>query len=170
MKARQLGERDGWVCWLCDGEVDPDAPSSSPAAPTVDHVVPRSRGGRTVGSNLRLAHRRCNGQRANRLPELDWPVEFGLLDAPSLWQAIARLGRRPGKAEVVALAPTAASASEAGAWAVRSATRFVGGDWSAHCTSTGVGDCHVVRLEVEGTIADPGRPVTDDRRSKGRRR
>ena len=158
MKADALGERDGWACWLCGNEVDRDAPAGSPWSPTVDHVVPKSRGGRSEPSNLRLAHRRCNGDRANRAPELAWPPEFGLLDAPSLWRSLSRIVRRGGEAQTVALAPTAASADRARAWVVEAATGFLGGSWMAEAVPTGVDDCHVIRLSVDGPVTNPGRP------------
>ena len=118
MKAHKVAERDGWRCWLCDEAVDAEAPPDSPWSGTVDHVVPRSRGGKTVPENLRLAHRRCNGTRGNRLPELHWPTEFYLIDAPPLWQSLRRIvnrhdpargrggGSGEGPGETVALAPT----------------------------------------------------------------
>ncbi len=180
MKAEHIGERDGWTCWLCGHRVDPFAPSGSPSSPTVDHVVPRSRGGSNDDTNLRLAHRRCNGRRGNHLPELDWPDEFGLLDAPPLWRSLRHLiptrslrkARRRSKRRaarrrsaagdqglVVALAPTAETAEAAGRWAREAAHRFVGGTWTATTEATGVADCHVVRLSVDGPTLDPGRPV-----------
>ncbi|MEM7337519.1 MAG: HNH endonuclease signature motif containing protein [Actinomycetota bacterium] len=165
-----MAARDGWSCWLCHEPVDPDAPAGSPASATVDHVVPRSRGGRTVPENLRLAHRRCNGARANHLPELAWPGEFGLLDAPSLWRSIRRLGARPGTAETVALAPTPELAERAGEWAARAAEAFVGAEWTWSVRPTGVGRCHVVALRVDGSPADPGRPYEPDPRALSRRR
>lgn len=36
---------------------------------TIDHVVPRSRGGTHALTNLRLACRHCNELKADRLPE-----------------------------------------------------------------------------------------------------
>ena len=168
MKARALGERDGWVCWLCDGAVDAEAPVGSPHAPTVDHVVPRSRGGATEPDNLRLAHRRCNGRRADTLPELDWPAEFGALDASALWTTIARLVRRPGSVEIAAVFPTEAQARAGSTWAVDRACAFVGGEWRGWTEPTGVGT-HIVRLTVTGA-ADPGRPKVGDARVRGRGR
>jgi 5-methylcytosine-specific restriction endonuclease McrA len=47
--------QDGYVCWLC-GLLGAD---------TVDHVIPRARGGGDDPDNLRAAHLRCNsGRRA----------------------------------------------------------------------------------------------------------
>ena len=46
-------ERDGYVCQLCFEPVDPGDVH-------LDHIKPWSKGGRTVMSNLQVAHSRCN--------------------------------------------------------------------------------------------------------------
>ena len=48
------------ACWLCGEPAHPDDPLE------VDHVVPRSKGGATVRSNLRAAHASCNRSRGGR--------------------------------------------------------------------------------------------------------
>lgn len=53
-------ERDGWCCGICHDPVDPDAEPRSPWSASVDHIVPRSRGGDESLGNLRLAHLQCN--------------------------------------------------------------------------------------------------------------
>lgn len=35
---------------------------------TLDHIVPRSKGGRTRLSNLQLMHSRCNSRKTNKMP------------------------------------------------------------------------------------------------------
>lgn len=56
-----LYERDRWVCWLCEEAVDPELIGTKSAwRPSLDHVVPRSKGGSHDDSNLRLAHMWCN--------------------------------------------------------------------------------------------------------------
>ena len=157
----ELAARDGWVCWLCEGEIDPEAPRSHPGAPTVDHVVPKSRGGRTEASNLRLAHRRCNGRRGNDLPELHWPERFMLTDPTSLWQSLARILRRRSP-EIIAVAPTLELAIDAGEWARERVQRFVGGQWHVEVERLGATEQAVVRLELVGEpdITDVGRPIT----------
>lgn len=63
-------ERDSFTCQLCHQLVDmSQAGTSSPNAPSLDHIVPRSFGGDDSPSNLRLAHHRCNSMRGNRLFE-----------------------------------------------------------------------------------------------------
>lgn len=58
-------------CALCLGEhgpviLDRDDPAYSKLGPSVEHKLPRSRGGSDDPSNLTLAHRRCNSARGNR--------------------------------------------------------------------------------------------------------
>lgn len=64
---RAIYERDGWVCQLCDGPVDPDLGPSHLWAATLDHIecrawvlVPDH-----SPANLRLAHRWCNSVRGD---------------------------------------------------------------------------------------------------------
>jgi hypothetical protein len=51
--------RDGGRCHLCGDRV-------RWADASRDHVLPRSRGGRTTWVNIRLAHRSCNSVRGDR--------------------------------------------------------------------------------------------------------
>lgn len=62
-KRRRLAiyERDNWTCWLCGEAVDRDVdPRVHDRAPSLDHVIPRSRNGSHDDDNLRTAHRLCN--------------------------------------------------------------------------------------------------------------
>jgi 5-methylcytosine-specific restriction endonuclease McrA len=61
-------ERDRRMCWLCEGAVLAPGllPHNDAEEPTIDHVVPISRGGGTVWSNVRLAHRGCNASKGDR--------------------------------------------------------------------------------------------------------
>lgn len=52
-KRAAILQRDGYVCWLC----------GQPGADTVDHVIPRARGGTDDDDNLRAAHLSCNSGR-----------------------------------------------------------------------------------------------------------
>lgn len=53
-------ERDGWVCQLCLDPVDADLHHSDDWAASLDHIVPRSKGGTHDHKNLRMVHRWCN--------------------------------------------------------------------------------------------------------------
>lgn len=71
---RNVISRDDNRCAYCGGRGD-----------TVDHVVPRSRGGEHVWQNLVAACRRCNGHKADRtLDELGWTLHV-TPRAPSGW-------------------------------------------------------------------------------------
>lgn len=60
-----VGDRDGWVCQLCRLPVDRDATVRS-LKPSLDHVLPVSRGGRHELGNVQLAHVLCNLSKGNR--------------------------------------------------------------------------------------------------------
>ncbi len=49
----------GSVCWLCGGPITDTV--------SVDHVIPRSKGGTDDLHNLRPAHKLCNIRRGNRM-------------------------------------------------------------------------------------------------------
>lgn len=58
LRARVI-DRDGLVCGICQGAVDPDDVH-------LDHVQPFSKGGPTTFANLRVTHSLCNIRRGNR--------------------------------------------------------------------------------------------------------
>jgi 5-methylcytosine-specific restriction endonuclease McrA len=66
----------GLSCWLCLELCDPVDPATprNPRGVSVDHVLPRSRGGSDDLSNLRPAHLRCNAGRGARPPVHRRPV------------------------------------------------------------------------------------------------
>lgn len=68
---RAVYERDGLVCHLCGDKCDPSAGVYDDSYPTLDHLIPRSRGGGHDPENLATAHRICNVRRGDSpLPTL----------------------------------------------------------------------------------------------------
>lgn len=63
----EIFERDGWTCQLCGEPVLPFIKGLHPRQATLDHVVPVSRGGEHVASNLQLAHLGCNSAKRDRM-------------------------------------------------------------------------------------------------------
>ena len=66
---RYLVERDGDRCGICRRRVDITLKSGtrgSRRGPSVDHIIPRSKGGSDDPANLRLTHWGCNQKRGNR--------------------------------------------------------------------------------------------------------
>jgi 5-methylcytosine-specific restriction endonuclease McrA len=70
---RAVLARDYYTCQYC-GEQPPRK------ALTVDHILPRSRGGRTTWENVVTACQRCNGRKGSRTPE---EAHMGLRSKPS---------------------------------------------------------------------------------------
>jgi len=56
---RKIAERDGYRCQRC-GKYMPDGVGLQ-----IDHIVPVSKGGKTVPSNLQVLCSRCNGQKGS---------------------------------------------------------------------------------------------------------
>jgi 5-methylcytosine-specific restriction endonuclease McrA len=87
LSRRAVFVRDDHTCQYCGGNAE-----------NVDHVIPRSRGGRHVWENVVAACRRCNSRKEDRLPG---EVGFRLRREPrapreTLWIVIA-VGRiEPG--------------------------------------------------------------------------
>ena len=71
----RLIKRDGCNCWICgkvtnkaDYEIKQNgAFIAGPSYPSIDHVQALSNGGLHTWSNVRLAHKRCNALKGNRL-------------------------------------------------------------------------------------------------------
>ena len=159
MSIGRVAERDGWSCWLCGGDIDPHAPANTANAGTLDHLVPRSRGGGSELANLRLAHRRCNVRRGNHLPELSWPTEWPLLMTVQVWTALARLAPHPGRSEVVAIAPLVELAEQVSSWVVERAESFVPGGWESWVVPDPAGPVAVwLRRPATASPGSAGRP------------
>lgn len=63
----EIFERDLWICRLCDLPLARDEVVPHPFAPTVDHVVPLSRGGAHARWNVQAAHFLCNSRKSDRV-------------------------------------------------------------------------------------------------------
>lgn len=66
LSRRGVLRRDGYLCAYCGGH-----------ATTVDHVLPRSRGGANSWTNLVACCRSCNCDKSDRTPEeMGWRLRF----------------------------------------------------------------------------------------------
>ncbi|MEV8548326.1 HNH endonuclease signature motif containing protein [Streptomyces glaucescens] len=63
----EIAVRDGFRCGLCGDEVPMTVQVPSPLAPTIDHIMPLSKGGDDTRTNVQLAHFRCNSVKGNRV-------------------------------------------------------------------------------------------------------
>lgn len=62
----EIFERDHWRCHLCGKKVERSKCAPHPLSPSIDHIVPLSRGGDHVRANLACAHFSCNASKGNR--------------------------------------------------------------------------------------------------------
>ncbi len=67
-KNKQIIYKTQTVCGICGKPVDFDFKFPHPLSPTVDHIIPVSKGGDPSSlDNLQLAHRWCNRQKSNKV-------------------------------------------------------------------------------------------------------
>ena len=64
-----LRERDGDNCGICGLVIDFELSGREAMGRTVDHVLPRSKGGAHSWANTQLAHLRCNLSKGAKLPD-----------------------------------------------------------------------------------------------------
>ena len=62
----ELRARDGDACGICGGAVEAGRRHPDPMSPSVDHVIPWSRGGANEPGNCQLAHLVCNLRKNDR--------------------------------------------------------------------------------------------------------
>jgi hypothetical protein len=64
--ADEIGKRDNWVCGICrdaSHPVDLARRRPDPLAPSVDHIMPVSRGGTHTRGNVQITHWFCNQEK-----------------------------------------------------------------------------------------------------------
>ncbi|MFI6594983.1 HNH endonuclease [Nonomuraea sp. NPDC050536] len=62
----EIAERDKWTCGLCRKRVAPALAWPDPMSPSLDHVIPLTKGGLHDPANVQLAHLQCNTRKNNR--------------------------------------------------------------------------------------------------------
>ena len=61
-------ERDGWKCQICGIETPKNLLGAyNKNAPELDHIIPLSRGGKHIPSNIQCACRSCNFKKSNHI-------------------------------------------------------------------------------------------------------
>jgi hypothetical protein len=55
-------ERDKWICQLCKKKVNKRLKAPHPLSPSLDHIVPLSKGGSHERKNVQLVHLLCNSK------------------------------------------------------------------------------------------------------------
>jgi hypothetical protein len=121
----EVGDRDNWICWLCDTAVDPDASVNSDRGPSVDsYSVAKSK--KNVVTVERLAHRDCNTMKGKKAPVVAWSPELLVVDPSPIVATVDRLARKGGR-EVIARCPSQEDADQAAEWLLDRLSRFAPG-------------------------------------------
>lgn len=118
----EVGDRDNWICWLCDTPVDPDASVNSDRGPSVDsYSVAKSK--KNLVTVERLAHRDCNTMKGKKPPVVAWSPELLVVDPSPIVATVDRLERKGGR-EVIARCPSLEDAEQASEWLLDRLSRY----------------------------------------------
>ena len=122
-----VGQADGWRCWLCDEAVDPDMSVNDDRGPSIDSMTTarkaKGKAAESIFGSERLAHRRCNTKKGAVAPVVQWPKELFVADAASIMTSAERLARKRGS-EAMGRCPTEADAVSAAEWLVDRLSRL----------------------------------------------
>ncbi len=119
----EVGERDGWRCWLCDQPVDRDMPSHDSRGASVDSRITKARAKKKTKGNKgkpmplpeRLAHIGCNTGKGAVEPVVPWPDDLFVIDPVAIIPTADRLLRKGGR-EIMARCPTEEDAEATADW------------------------------------------------------
>lgn len=64
----EIGDRDRWLCQICDDPVERGLKYPELRAASIDHRIPLARGGDDTLDNVQLAHLDCNRRKGAREP------------------------------------------------------------------------------------------------------
>lgn len=109
-----VGNKDNWICWLCDKPVDQDASVNSDLGPSVDSFA-ATRVKKGAVAVERIAHRQCNTMKGKIAPVVPWPKEIFVVDPSPIFETVERLRKKGGR-EIIARCPGEQEANEASTW------------------------------------------------------
>ena len=156
MRLAEVGEQDGWRCWLCDEPVDPDMSVNDPRGPSIDARISERRAkakgkGKGKGGGTgqeRLAHRSCNTGKGSTKPVVEWPEHLFVVDRAVILTTVDRLQRKGGR-EIVGRCLEFDDATAAANWIVDRISRLEPGLAVAAEVEPGGGQ-YLVVLRSEG--------------------
>ncbi len=126
-KLDEVGEADGWRCWLCDELVDPDMSVNDSRGPSIDSITTKSKGkgkgNKGEAPQVRLAHRGRNTMKGANEAVVAWPDHLFVSDPAPIIASVDRLSRKSGR-DIMARCPTAADGEAAAAWLVDRISRL----------------------------------------------
>jgi len=120
----EVGDADGWRCWLCDEPVDRERSVNDDRGPSIDQRISKAKSKKADESQERLAHRRCNTKKGAIAAVVPWGEGLFVGDPAPIIAAADRLLRKGGR-EVMARCPTREDGEAAAAWLVDRLSRLV---------------------------------------------
>ena len=130
-----IGEQDGWRCWICDEPVDPNMSVNDDRGPSVDarmtnrkakkHSQRKRSATSTSSADLpeRLAHRSCNTGKGNVDAVIQWNPELFVIDPVEIIPAVDRLAAKGGR-EIFCRCVSAPDADITAAWLIDRISRL----------------------------------------------
>ena len=119
----EVGDTDGWRCWLCDEPVDPSMSVNDPRGPSLDTRITKAKAKSKGSPPVRLAHRGCNTGKGATARPVPWPDDLFVADPSPIIASVERLERKGGR-EVMARFVERADAEAAATWLVDRLSRL----------------------------------------------
>ena len=147
-----VGEADGWRCWLCDEPVDREMSPNDPRGASVDTRITKVRAKKRKQDNEhlpsgRLAHKSCNTGKGANDPVVPWPDHLIVVDPAPIIAAAERLERKGGR-EAMARCPTRKDADAVAAWLIDRFSRL-SPDLEVHTEIATTGGQYLVSLHAQ---------------------
>ena len=117
-----VGQRDNWICWICDEPVDSEGSVNNDRGPSADsYFVVKAKKGEKA--NERLAHRACNTMKGKIDPVIQWPSHLMVFEPAPIIATVERLAKKGGK-EAIGRCADSKDAAQASEWLVDRLSRF----------------------------------------------
>lgn len=87
-RVNNLSKRRKNTCFYCNVTLLPGTPPGTPMPQqgrTIDHIIPRCKGGMNVQPNKVFACWRCNSTKANEMPHKQFLDEIGFVEREDGW-------------------------------------------------------------------------------------
>jgi hypothetical protein len=117
-----IGQRDNWICWLCDEPVDSEGSVNNDRGPSADsYFIAKAKKGDKAAE--RLAHRACNTMKGKIDPVIQWPSNLMVFEPAPIIATVERLAKKGGK-EAVGRCADSKDVELASTWLIDRLSRF----------------------------------------------
>ena len=125
----EIGQRDNWICWLCDQPVDREMSSNDPRGPSVDTRITKAKAKKLKKTKTppplqRLAHVGCNTGKGAIDAVVPWPSHLIVSEPASIIGTSQRLEKKGGR-EAMARCHSQEDADAVAQWLVDRMSRLV---------------------------------------------